>query len=378
MRNLLLGNGINIQFGGMAYSSSFIMKRIKYRAKLDSYNELFGNRLTGNEIVKLLDNFVDEANKIREGEYDSYAKDDDTMDALNDFKYRYKLPIKNAHDIMLEDWFFVVHMFLLKNVDLEEYRTSAVQGFERLILDAIYNSGKIQEIYEGMKNYKRVKAFFKSFDNIYTLNYDNNIENLTQKKVYHLHGDFSVLANSENENNVLGYIRKNAGETVVIDNMKHCFCNALLNYSGKLKLKVINDYHLLIKESEHFVDRYVNDRDFKQGLERIKEEKPLEYNMLMTKISHPELNMATEYYFDSFSRIEGDLTIIGMSPNNDAHIFDAIINNKKLSKVIFYYYDEKDKLFIETNFPKELFQCEKVDLLWKSLDCQKKTYNCIL
>ena len=94
---------------------------------------------------------------------------------------------------MLEDWFFVVHMFFLKNFDLEEHRISAMQGFEHLILDAIYNSGKIQEIYKEMKKYKKVKRFFNSFDNIYTLNYDNNIENLTQKKVYHLHGDFSVL-----------------------------------------------------------------------------------------------------------------------------------------------------------------------------------------
>ena len=55
---------------------------------------------------------------------------------------------------MLEDWFFVVHMFFLKNFDLEEHRISAMQGFEHLILDAIYNSGKIQEIYKEMKKYK--------------------------------------------------------------------------------------------------------------------------------------------------------------------------------------------------------------------------------
>jgi hypothetical protein len=376
LKNLLLGNGINIQFGGIAYSSNFIMKRIKYRAKLDCYDDLFGNKLTGNEIVNLLENFVEEANKIRVGEYDSFATDDDTIDALKDFKDRYNATIKNAHDIMLEDWFFVVHMFFLKNLDLEENRKSAIQGFERLILDAIFNSGKIQEIYNEMKKHKKVRRFFQSFDNIYTLNYDNNIENLTQKEVYHLHGDFSVLANSENENNVLGYIRTKAGETVAFDEMKHCFCNALLNYSGRLKYKVISDNHRLIVEAKNFADRYANDEMFKQHVEKLKDEKPLEYSMITTKISHPELNMATEYYFDSFSKIEGELVLIGMSPNNDAHIFDAILNNKKLTKVIFHYYDEKDKAFIETHFPKKLFQCEKVDTLWRKLECKAKTYNC--
>lgn len=113
------------------------MKRIKYQAKLDRYDELFGNKLTGTEIVNLLENFVEEANNIREGVYDDLATDSDTLDALKDFKYRYNTTIKNSHDIMLEDLFFVVHMFFLKNFDLEEHRISAMQGFEHLILDAI-------------------------------------------------------------------------------------------------------------------------------------------------------------------------------------------------------------------------------------------------
>jgi len=55
---------------------------------------------------------------------------------------------------------------------------------------------------------------------------------------------------------------------------------------------------------------------------------------------------------------------------------DSVADHKKLSKVNFYYYDEKDRTFIETHFPKKLFQCEKVDALWRRLDCKTKTYNC--
>ena len=54
MRSVLLGNGINIQFGGFAYNSDFIMKRIKYSARLDRYEKLFENKITGDEIEKLL------------------------------------------------------------------------------------------------------------------------------------------------------------------------------------------------------------------------------------------------------------------------------------------------------------------------------------
>lgn len=35
---------------------------------------------------------------------------------------------------------------------------------------------------------KPVKRFFKSFDSIFTLNYDNNIEKLTNKTIYHCMG----------------------------------------------------------------------------------------------------------------------------------------------------------------------------------------------
>lgn len=72
----------------------------------------------------------------------------------------------------------------------------ARQGFERMMLDAIYNDGDIQVLHTVMG--KPVKRWLKEFDNIFTLNYDNNIEYLTQETVYHLHGDYRTLANSEN------------------------------------------------------------------------------------------------------------------------------------------------------------------------------------
>lgn len=104
-----------------------------------------------------------------------------------------------------------------------------------MILDSIYNEGKLQEIYKSMS--KKVKDYFADYDEIFTLNYDNNIEHLMGKNVFHLHGDFSVLADSENPNTVNGYIRNKEGKTVVIPAYEHCYCKALLNYSGKLKLK---------------------------------------------------------------------------------------------------------------------------------------------
>lgn len=377
MKNLLLGNGINIQFGGVANNSEFIMKRLKCRSGLGFYDELFGNKLSRNELIDILNSFVKEANSIREGGYDKYVSEDDnsTMDALTDFKSRYQMTIVNVHNIMLEDWLFLVHMFFIKNIDLKENEQSVIQGFERIILDGIFNNGRIQEIYKEIQKYEKVNSYLRSFDNIFTLNYDNNIENLTGKDVFHLHGDFSVLANSENENYVLGYLRKKAGELVTCDKMKYCFCNALLNYSGKLKLEEINNNHDLIIKADSLANLDENDETFKLKVKKLKEEKPLEYQMIMTKISHPELNLATEYHFDRFCKSEGEMTIIGISPNNDAHIFNAIIENPNLSKVIFYYHKCADRKYIETNFSKDILHCEKVIKLWTELDCIQEAVN---
>jgi len=374
MKSLLIGNGINIQFGGKAYSNDFVMKRIKYRAKLESYEQIFGHVLLGNEIVDILNNFVTIANEIRNNDYDKYVMDEDTAFALCDFKRRYYKEVHASYEIMLEDWFFILHMFFLKNDDLKDKSTSAIQGFEKLFLDAIYNNSKIQELY--LKIPKKAKCFFNDFDNIFTLNYDNNIERLTKKRVYHLHGDFSVLANSENLNNVQGYIRTQENSTVIVSGMEHCYCNALLNYSGKLKYETAKAFHNLIIASEDFQNKYINDPVFTAQLFDLKVNRPFEYEMIMTKITHPELNMATEYFFEEFESIQDDLYIIGMSPNNDGHIFDLILNNKLLHKVNFFYFSETDRKFIEEHYPADLFKPKSVQKLWKSLDCVTPKYNC--
>lgn len=372
MKSILVGNGINVQFGGKAYTSDFIMERIKYRAKLEYYDIFFNGTLNGNEIIRVLNGFVTTTNDILDNKYDDYVSDVELLAVLNDFKNRYK-KINISHELMLEDWFFVLHMFFLKNSDIANKLMASKQAFERLILDGIYNGAKSQEIYKNMP--KKVRKFFCNFDNIFTLNYDNNLENLTGRNVYHLHGDFSVLSNSENPENVLGYIRKNKNSRVIIEGMEHCFCNALLNYNGQKKLKEANDNHTLIINSENLKWRYDNDEKFKSDLLAIKVEKPDNYELIMTKINHPNLKIATDYYFNEFENIQDELHIIGMSPNNDGHIFKCINNNKKLKKVYFYYYSEHERELIDEMLPKGLYIAKNVNDLWKSLNCTNKKYN---
>lgn len=80
---------------------------------------------------------------------------------------------------------------------------------------------------------KEAKKWLQQFDSIFTLNYDNNVEELIKRPVFHLHGDFRTLANSENPQTLMGYIRRVNGENIDIPKQfEHCFCNALFDYAG--------------------------------------------------------------------------------------------------------------------------------------------------
>lgn len=373
LKSILVGNGINIQFGGMAYSSSFIMKRVKYKAKMDGYDELFNNSLTKEDIMRILNGFVSISNDIINNKYDDYVKNEDEREALIDYKRRYG-EIQASHEIMLEDWFFILHMFFLKNADISDNATSSKQGFERLILDAIYNDGDIQNLHTKMN--RKVKRYFKRFDNIFTLNYDNNLERLTGKVILHLHGDYSILHSSENPDYVSGYIREKMKKRVVIKGHEHSFCNALLDYSGRLKLRKADLNHLLNIDSEKYRFRYEVDKNWKNDLLRCKSDKPNEYEMIMTKINNPGLKMVPDYYFDKLRRIEGELYILGMSPNNDDHIFDIINENQKIDKVYFYYFSESEKNKVEESFSSEIYECKSILELWSDLGCEQKKYKC--
>ena len=56
--------------------------------------------------------------------------------------------------------------------------------------------------------------------------------------------------------------------------------------------------------------------------------------------------------------------------------FDAILNNPNITKVIFYYFGEKERTFIEENYTRDLFECYSVQDLWKELKSERKVYNC--
>ena len=76
VKSLLLGNGININFGGRAYTNQFIIKRIIFNARADKYAPLFNGEISGQEIANLFSELAKWANDIRNGKYDGLIEED--------------------------------------------------------------------------------------------------------------------------------------------------------------------------------------------------------------------------------------------------------------------------------------------------------------
>ena len=88
LKHLLVGNGININLAGSAYTSTCILRRIQYCAGKGGYDQLFEHTIKGTEIVALLKAMTNIGNKLRLGKYDMLIENEDLKAAVDDFKKR--------------------------------------------------------------------------------------------------------------------------------------------------------------------------------------------------------------------------------------------------------------------------------------------------
>lgn len=66
--------------------------------------------------------------------------------------------------------------------------------------------------------------------------------------------------------------------------------------------------------------------------------------------TNPNICFSDDYHFDALCAISGSIEILGLSPWNDFHIFEAI-DNSAVDECIFYYHDVKECSVIEKLLP---------------------------
>lgn len=283
LRILIVGNGIDIQFGGIEKrGNKAIIDRALANINSDKYNALGWDKKSVMDILETCVSTINLAinNRIRVPEEQDYLF---LQMELERVRRTYKQDIL-LDEIGLEDIFLGAELLYVNSENETEKRLVelAIHDYlEPLLLDAIYDDSSVNEIYKNFP--EAFIKYLKRYDAIYTLNYDTNLDSAIGNKVpvYHLHGSFDDL--TERARNVP-------------DGYKHMYCNGIMTW--------------------YWLEKYGE------------EEKDSRYGT------------------DKFADVEGIVDIIGISPCNDEQLYIRMWQNTKLRSCNYFYYAREDAIEI--------------------------------
>lgn len=361
MRNLLTGNGINIQFDNKNYTTQQIVLRILKNCDRDD----FPLHIIVNESY-LLKNYIGllflEIPNIINGVYDKYANCTAEIKSLASFKEQYsnRLNTLRITDIGFEDYYLihdlVCHKTNTANPEMYYIRESLKSAY----YFAIYNDGELNKLH--LQYSDKFINYLKSFDKIFTTNYDSNIDSVVDIEVFHIHGHFDKLSDTYNKDSLRNKLPNPPTENINVDmNYFYLYSNAVSTHSGAYKEIQINQSSLANSAVEKLAIAYKEKETVKNDVDSwLNDKNILVSNMghaVKLKVEHPEVKFSEDYYFDDLKSITGEIEILGLSPWNDFHIFESI-NNANIDKCIYYYYSDE--------------QCEKVKELLPNLSATGK------
>ena len=154
-KNLLIGNGINIQFGGLdVYSGAATMSRIIKNINAGKYTALTENSLSTDEQLELLEKMVMVIDHIKAGKCRN--KVDNALMAMELDRITRTYPNNSSiTSVFLEDYFLAFEIFNngFKSKDgeiqSEFYRKTIFTLFQQMFVDGIYNDGLINDVYKN-------------------------------------------------------------------------------------------------------------------------------------------------------------------------------------------------------------------------------------
>lgn len=312
-KNLLVGNGINIQFGGYEnYSNKAIIKRVINNIETERTRQYLP-QCSKEDVLTFLEKSRQIITDIKH-----YKPKEEYLFLLMEIEriskqYKSDTPIDR---IGMED-FFICMEYAIEKDDPDEFVHDAFREYHMLFLDAIYNDGKINDIDYG----SQFGGFISKYDNVFTVNYDLNIDRYAT--VNHLHGCFDVLAP---EFDVNSEYSKNNPDKCKAEQMNRAYSHV---YSNTIM-------------SWYWLDKYGD-----------------------------WLGKESEYGADIFKAMEGQLDIIGMSPTNDYHLF-LMINQSKIRSVNYFFHSDADRDRIKEKIHKPITY-RKVEKLWDGLKGGRKS-----
>jgi len=325
MKNIIIGNGVNIQFGGYDYQNDNIIIRAMH--KIESGD--FCNEVYTSEIGDWLKFIFQEFSCFLNGDYDRFAVASDERQELESFKIRYSGKAE-IYEIGFEDFFLMNELCCRKNKINNPQRFDIQELLRRLFLDSIYNNGKINDIHKNFP--KDFIEYIKSFDNVFTTNYDKNIELSINRDLFYLHGAFHVLDDLYNPNGYRNQLPDRPADKVhAIKGYEHAFSTALTGSSGFFKQFTAENAENTNAALKKFVAGMNHDPKVAKEIESWKGSENYIirnfYEAIKLKQKNPDLQFPIVYAFRKLNEIKGLVTFIGLSPYNDTHIFSSIRDN---------------------------------------------------
>lgn len=337
--SILIGNGMDIQFGGDDYRNDSIIKR----AMKNSESSILSERGYDAGCSKLLELLWSFSEKMANGAADSLCDISigNIGERLKNFKRKYINSRRNEiGKIGIEDYLFIFEvvciLYQIDNPDKYEIR----EMLKLFFLDSIYNNGLIQNIYHDAPD--KLKMFLAKFKNIYTTNYGNSLEKFLERKIFYLHGAFHILDDRYRPDSFLSNVIPK--DDVIIPVGEHLKSSAILSDDGMSKEFQIEAYHNTNNALKKFVTGWRNDPQIHDDIESWKN------NDLVLSLKkaihyvdeHPQSLLHENMALQSLQNESGTIYILGLSPFNDNHIFNAISKNLSLNKVVYCYFDENE------------------------------------
>ena len=349
MKNLLVGNGINIQFDNQNYTTSKIVLRMLKNCDRDDFPEHI--------IVKepyLLKNYIGqlflEARLALQGEYDSYVNCKSEEASLVSFKEQYSKKISTLRitDIGFEDYYLIHDLVCHKYKTVNPEQFYIRESMRIAYLLSIYNDGLLDELHK--KYPQNLVEYLRDFDSIFTTNYDSNIDSVVKKPVFHIHGWFKQLSAVYDATSFRNQLPDAPIKDAVIDDKYYyLYSNALTTHCGDYKQFQLKQYSYANEAIAKLAVAYETNPSVKKDIESwVADPNKITANMghaVKLKVSNPDLIFLDNFHFDELSKIEGELEILGLSPWNDFHIFEAIEKSKVTQCTYYYFSDEqRDKV----------------------------------
>lgn len=345
LKTLLFGNGINIQFGGSDnLSKSIILRAIKSTKEVDYPTHIIAEDPT--LIVSLLGHLFLQVRGVLNGEYDSYAFTTDLRSCLDDFKRRYSARKSlNVATVGFEDYYLLYDLMCYKYKIKNPEKYYVREALKCFFLYSIFNKGSVNQIYKSYP--AKLTEFFNGYDELYTTNYDINVEAFTSKEVSYLHGAFHIKADVYNPDSMRNKMSDSPIKDCIIDDKYYyLYSNALTTYSGYSKMFSIKQHGDANSAMDKMSKAYQENKTIKEAVD-VWEKDANEIIRKMAeciklKLSDSNLEFKETYPIKEFTAISDELSIVGLSPNNDTHIFNIINDNGLLKSVIYYFHNSEE------------------------------------